>query len=1414
MNSLTLQTPLTASEQQLYAQKFRQLDPESLGIVTGESVRPLLASTGLSSNMLSKVWSLADVNNNGFLNFSEFSAALRMISHLQQLPTLNITKDLYAKPSQSLVNFNGVVRPPPASNQPAQGLSPSNTPSNEIPLLNSNDVSKFSQLFDRSTNGAQTLSGDKAKDIFTKANLSNHLLGEIWALCDRNASGSLTKVEFIMAMYLIQLGIAHHPSLNHLPNSLPIKLWQSINLTTPAPVNVAKPNPPIQRQSTLSRVSSGAFSNASSDWSLSLDKKKQFDTIFDTLDKSHQGQLGSSVLVPFFLSSKLNQETLASIWDLADIHNNAEFTKVEFAIAMFLIQKKNAGIQLPDVIPDQLLKSPTLGLFNPPQGATTAPPQPPATTTTTTTTYSPSPSIPQPQMQIPSRDTKPAFQTQSPQHTSQGSIRQQQQQQTLAQHTTSGSLNELLVLNDTFTTQTGNPAQIQPSYNLPNTLPAMSPVNTSGSLTNQMNKRVSTVPQPTITEEPRSLSNTNPPTNTHYHTSSVSISPLPQTVQRSLSTQQSPSMINSKLTHPTSTNSFQNRDIFADSDASAKLSTATTELTNLSNQMSSLTNQASINNEKKSKTEMELKRVTDMKNSMQLKLTTLRQTNDKTIKDIENTQLSINTINNENTNLQTQLVTLENTNKESELKLNELTAQFNESQKLNDELKEKMTTINTTTNDLENKIEELKSVYQKEKSMTDVNSKQLELKEINVETLNTELSDLQEKIDIYLKKQKELDDYKTQVEQQHAQLESTYQQLATKTNELNERQNELDLQNKNIVEQENVYKQNVERLDSMFDELKKRKESFDQSNAELHQQHIDYAQRVQDLSEKKMQLSMGELPPNAKEIIDQYKPDMTSTTTNLTSELNSLDINASPANPTNDSTLNKSLNSNIDNINEKSREIQHPTSQVMNNFDQSVGNVSLPQSETNSTHHDNSAIPGNWSSTEDDRAVMQSNESQQTTIESNSKSGLENIDEHAAINIQNPRTQSTATEDTSDDEPFEDTSEDLAGMKQRHSYMNTADYSLNDNSPHPSSIEQNQQHSSTGPSTGTPLPSIPQNAPIATDFTGTSSQISQSTSQPPLPPQQQFSNTASPSISQPPSMNGSYAPITPISPVVTAPLTTKKDAFDDEFSGLEQANVEDDFNNQDSNLPNMTTNSFDETNTNLDAEFQNNGFTGSYQQSPIGQAPTAQNISPMPQGFVTLPDGSIKTPDGQVLMPLKQTVGPQIPQPQLQSSETRNVSNDEWNEIFSGFGNSTNGQTPNAPGGPVPQGMQNSPTATTTSNSHSQSSLPQQPVPIMTQQAPTISQQIPNMPQQAPSMPQPAPAMSQQAPIMTQPTPIPSVSQTNTGSPISRSFSTTPKSLAIEELSGMGFTQEEARKALEQCNWDLDAATNFLLDSA
>ncbi|KAF5094139.1 hypothetical protein D0Z03_002178 [Geotrichum reessii] len=57
------------------------------------------------------------------------------------------------------------------------------------------------------------------------------------------------------------------------------------------------------------------------------------------------------------MTSNLSEEVLAQIWDLADTHHSGKFTKVEFAIAMFLVQQKLQGRELPTNLPSSLISS-------------------------------------------------------------------------------------------------------------------------------------------------------------------------------------------------------------------------------------------------------------------------------------------------------------------------------------------------------------------------------------------------------------------------------------------------------------------------------------------------------------------------------------------------------------------------------------------------------------------------------------------------------------------------------------------------------------------------------------------------------------------------------------------------------------------------------------------------------------------------------------------------------------------------------------------------------------------------------------------------------------------------------------------------------------------------------------------------
>lgn len=90
------------------------------------------------------------------------------------------------------------------------------------------------------------------------------------------------------------------------------------------------------------------------EWSITPQDRAKFDSIFVSLDKSNAGVIGAEEVVPFLTTSTLPEETLAQVWDLADVHNTGQFTKTEFAIAMYLVQQKLGGKTLPITLPASL----------------------------------------------------------------------------------------------------------------------------------------------------------------------------------------------------------------------------------------------------------------------------------------------------------------------------------------------------------------------------------------------------------------------------------------------------------------------------------------------------------------------------------------------------------------------------------------------------------------------------------------------------------------------------------------------------------------------------------------------------------------------------------------------------------------------------------------------------------------------------------------------------------------------------------------------------------------------------------------------------------------------------------------------------------------------------------------------------
>ena len=317
MSGIQFKAPLTAKELSVYTDLFTKLDTQGVqgsGAVAFEhTIETLASASQVPKDTLKSIWELVDVGHRGQLRFKEFTALMRSVDRIEEYPNLPISSQLYEypplHPGSALGIDNSSSTPsspvPPSSvdspirsprfsspsasassstrkNGPSSVGSPLGSPSGSpmrtsqqqqqqqqsptqipVPAISPNDVSKYSQLFDRTTGQHQLLSGAKARDIFLKARLSNTVLAEIWGLCDREANGTLDKQEFTVAMHLIGLRLSGHPSMNPVPKRLPQEVWNSVGLipsgfklgdsgpfTVPPP-----PRPPLQNMSPSPPVS-------------------------------------------------------------------------------------------------------------------------------------------------------------------------------------------------------------------------------------------------------------------------------------------------------------------------------------------------------------------------------------------------------------------------------------------------------------------------------------------------------------------------------------------------------------------------------------------------------------------------------------------------------------------------------------------------------------------------------------------------------------------------------------------------------------------------------------------------------------------------------------------------------------------------------------------------------------------------------------------------------------------------------------------------------------------------------------------------------------------------------------------------------------------------------------------------------
>ena len=133
---------------------------------------------------------------------------------------------------------------------------------------------------------------------------------------------------------------------------------------------------PLARQAYIAPGLGSQPTGPTSDWAVPPQEKVQYDAQFARLDTNKQGYVGGEQAVGFFSNSRLSENDLAQIWDLADITQSGQLNQDEFAVAMHLIrQQLNSKGTLPMTLPHNLVPPSMRQNVVTPQ-ATAPPPKP------------------------------------------------------------------------------------------------------------------------------------------------------------------------------------------------------------------------------------------------------------------------------------------------------------------------------------------------------------------------------------------------------------------------------------------------------------------------------------------------------------------------------------------------------------------------------------------------------------------------------------------------------------------------------------------------------------------------------------------------------------------------------------------------------------------------------------------------------------------------------------------------------------------------------------------------------------------------------------------------------------------------------------------------------------------------------
>ncbi|KAL2024356.1 hypothetical protein VTK56DRAFT_8838 [Thermocarpiscus australiensis] len=210
----------------------------------------------------------------------------------------------------------------------------------------------YGQLFRQAdSDNVGVVTGEVAVKFFDKTRLDSRILGEIWQIADKENRGFLTPAGFGVALRLIghaQAGREPVPELALQPGPLP-----RFDGFAPAPAPPT-PTPALQPHGT---GAPGPIRIPP----LTPEKVAQYASLFERQKLQNGNMLPGDQAKQIFEKSGLPNEVLGRIWMLADTEQRGALVLTEFVIAMHLLTSMKTGAlrALPNILPAALYEAAT-----------------------------------------------------------------------------------------------------------------------------------------------------------------------------------------------------------------------------------------------------------------------------------------------------------------------------------------------------------------------------------------------------------------------------------------------------------------------------------------------------------------------------------------------------------------------------------------------------------------------------------------------------------------------------------------------------------------------------------------------------------------------------------------------------------------------------------------------------------------------------------------------------------------------------------------------------------------------------------------------------------------------------------------------------------------------------------------------